>query len=179
MNSNFHNPSTTGSAQGSGEETLRLIASLPAPEGLEVRMRAGLRASQGRGSQQRIDDAGVSSRGRVLAWPKGLNPQSSWMRTAAAAAIVFVVAGGGWGVYMHVQQHQPARVIAMPARMPAAGGFSSAGAMRTPETLPGPTAPRPVKSQPTESKPAKKMPVRASSTRPVAAKRTDKSAAQK
>ena len=43
------------------------------------------------------------------------------MRTAAAAAIVFVVAGGGWGVYTRVQQGQPARMIVMPARMPVCG----------------------------------------------------------
>jgi hypothetical protein len=73
------------------------------------------------------------------------------MRTAAAAAIVFVVAGGGWGVYTRVEHNQPAKVIVMPARMPAPGGFSGAGAMRTPLTLPGPAAPQPAKA----SEPAK------------------------
>jgi hypothetical protein len=107
---------------------LRLIASLPAPEGLEERVHAALR---------------VSPRdGRVLAWPQGLRSatrhESGWMRTAAAAAIVFVVVGGGWGVYTRVQHGQPAKVIVMPSRMPATGGFSSAGVVRTPETLPGP-----------------------------------------
>jgi hypothetical protein len=79
------------------------------------------------------------------------------MRTAAAAAIVFVVAGGGWGVYMRVeQQNQPPKVIVMPARIPGAGGFSGAGAMRTPLTLPGPAAPQPAKV----SRPAKADAVR-------------------
>ncbi len=140
MNSNPHNP--LNSESSSAEETLRLVASLPAPAGLEDRVHAALRAAP--------------RRGRVLAWPSRLHPQSSWMRTAAAAAIVFVIAGGGWGVYTHVQRVQPARVIAMPARMPAAGGFSSAGAMRTPETLPGPMAPKPVKPKPAQPKMAKK-----------------------
>ena len=59
------------------------------------------------------------------------------MRGAAAAAIVFVVVGGGWGVYLRVQPVQAPKVIAMP-RVSAGGGFSSAGAMRTPQTLNGP-----------------------------------------
>jgi hypothetical protein len=87
-----------------------------------------------------------------------LKPQSDWLRTAAAAAIVFVVAGGGWGVYTHVQnaqQGQPAKVIVMP-RVLQPGGFSGAGAMRTPQTLPGPTAILPVKQQPAPAKGTKK-----------------------
>ena len=63
------------------------------------------------------------------------------MRTAAAAAIVFVVAGGGWGVYTRVQQVQPSQGDRRcPRGCQRPDGFSSAGAMRTPETLPGPTA---------------------------------------
>jgi hypothetical protein len=169
MNSDPHNPSA--SDPGTGEETLRLIASLPAPEGLEDRVHAALRVvATHQGPRQRIlvdgvedndfrrpiNRAGGGNRSRVLAWPSGLNPQSSWMRTAAAAAIVFVVAGGGWGVYSRVQQIQPARVIVMPSRMPASGGFSSTGAIRTPQILPGPTAPQPVKPHPAPPKAAKK-----------------------
>jgi hypothetical protein len=78
------------------------------------------------------------------------------MRSAAAAAIVFVIAGGGWGVYTRVEQNQPANVIVMPARMPAPGGFGGAGAIRTPQTLPGPKAPQPVKVSPSRPKTAKK-----------------------
>jgi hypothetical protein len=135
MNTNPHNPTTSESAFGPAEETLRLVASLPAPDGLEDRVNAALSAAE--------------RRGRVLAWPRAIRPESGWMRTAAAAAIVFVVAGGGWGVYMRVeQQNQPAKVIVMPARIPGAGGFSGAGAMRTPLTLPGPAAPQPAKVSP-------------------------------
>ncbi len=134
MKSTPHNPNS--SAPGAGEKTLRLIAGLPAPAGLEDRVHAALRAAP--------------RRGRVLAWPAALKPQSSWMRTAAAAAIVFVIAGGGWGVYTRVQQNQPAGVIVMPQRVVSPGGFSGAGAMRTPQTLAGPT----VISQPVTPKPA-------------------------
>ena len=95
MNTNPHNPNGKEFTPGSADETLRIIAGLPAPAGLEERVHAVLRAAP--------------RRGRVLAWPEALRPQSSWMRTAAAAAIVFVVAGGGWGVYMHVEQNQPAK----------------------------------------------------------------------
>ncbi len=120
----------------SAETTLRLIASLPPPEGLEERVRAGL--------------AAAPRRGRILAWPAALTPQSAWMRSAAAAVIVSVVVGGGWGVYSRVQRPQPARVIVLAPRGPAQGGFASAGAMRTPQTLNGPVVAHPA-AQPAES----------------------------
>ena len=144
MNSTLHTALPSNSE--SGEETLRLIASLPAPEGLEDRVYANLGA--------------VPEGARVLAWPSGLRStlrrESDWMRTAAAAAIVFVVVGGGWGVYTRVQQNQPARVIVMPARMPGSGGFSGAGAIRTPQTLQGPVVNQPVGTNPVPGKAAKK-----------------------
>jgi hypothetical protein len=59
-------------------------------------------------------------------------------------------------VYVRVQQSQTPKVIVMPPRMPAAGGFSSAGAIRTPEILPGPTVSQPAKASATPSKAAKK-----------------------
>jgi hypothetical protein len=133
-----------------------LVASLPAPDGLEDRVNAALSAEQNRDR--------VLGRSRVLAWPRAIRPESSWMRTAAAAAIVFVVAGGGWGVYTRVEQNQPAKVIVIPARMPAPGGFSGAGAMRTPLTLPGPAAPQPVKAKTAQTKAAKKPAARAKTT---------------
>lgn len=146
MNSNPHDPVTSASVpralSSPEEEILRWIASLPAPEGLEERVHTALRAAP--------------RRGRVLAWPMALRPESSWMRTAAAAAIVFLVAGGGWGVYTRVQHSQPAKVIVMPPRMPGAGGFSGAGAVRAPETLPGPTVTQPPKASPAQRKGPKK-----------------------
>jgi hypothetical protein len=158
MNLNSHN-STSGAAPrtdaGSAEATLRLIAQLPAPMGLEDRVIAGLHAAP-RG-------------GRILQWPAVLHPASSWMRGAAAAAIVFVVAGGGWGIYTRVQPNQPTKAIVMP-RAGAGGGFSSAGAMRTPQTVNGPVVAAPaiasttntpaVVTQPAQTKPLKKLPAR-------------------
>jgi hypothetical protein len=138
MNVSFDNPLPSES----GEDTLRLIATLPAPEGLEDRVHETLRTAP-RGA-------------RVLAWPAGLRSESGWMRTAAAAAIVFVVVGGGWGVYSRVQHGQPSRVIVMPARLPGAGGFSPAGSIHTPQTLQGPTVDQPIVPNPPQAKTAKK-----------------------
>jgi hypothetical protein len=126
------------SASGSdAEETLRLIASLPAPEGLERRVHAGLRSAP--------------RRARILLWPANGLMQTgiagNWMRGAAAAAIVLVVAGGGWGIYTRVQSAQPARELAMPAQVGPSAGFSNAGAMRTPETLTTPVQLHPVKPE--------------------------------
>lgn len=156
MNSNPHNPKIPSSVPhdpaGEGDETLRLISGLPAPAGLEDRVHTALHVRAHR-------------RARILTWPRHLNPQNGWMRTAAAAAIVFVVVGGGWGVYTRVGHNQPARIIPMPMRMPAAGGFSSAGAMRTPQTLPGPVVIHPATSTSTATsttaQPKKKKPVTA------------------
>ncbi len=124
MNRTTHNPNGSGTA----EETLRLIAKLPSPEGLEGRVHEALRRAP--------------QTGRILAWPAARRPQSGWMRTAAAAAIVFVVAGGGWGVYSRVERGQLAKTAVLP-HVPAAGGFQSAGAMRTPQTLIGPVVTHP------------------------------------
>lgn len=140
MNSHNQNPllDHSGAEPGAADETLWLIARLAAPEGLEDRVHAGL-LSRPRG-------------GRLLAWPAAPRLDSSWMRSAAAAAIVFVVAGGGWGIYSRVQQPAPARAVAQPPRVSAPGGFSSAGAMRTPQTLNGPVLAHPVAPQPAQGK---------------------------
>jgi hypothetical protein len=108
------------------EKTLHLVASLPAPEGLADRVQEGLKQAH---------------RGRLLEWPMALMP-GGWMsapvlRGAAAAAIVCIVAGGGWRIYSHVQTPAAptAHVVVMPARVGTQGAFSNAGAMRTPDTL--------------------------------------------
>ncbi len=132
MNSNPHNPMNVAPnsdfGPDCGEDTLRLVAGLPAPAGLEERVHKALRAAP--------------RNGRVLAWPARLRArtvlESHWVRAAAAAAIVFVVVGGGWGVYSRVQPGPGGKVIVMPQRAPSSGGFQGAGAIRTPETLPGP-----------------------------------------
>lgn len=129
MNSNHFRPVNSAPQHESGEETLRLIATLPAPEGLEERVHHTLRSAP--------------RSARVLGWP-GRRRASKllahpWTRTAAAAAIVFVVVGGGWGVYSRVEKSQPGKVLVMPAPAATTAGFSGAGAIRTPQTLPGPT----------------------------------------
>lgn len=143
------------------DATLRLIANLPAPEGLAERVQAGLRAEM----------LSVPRRARLLQWPSALRPGHGLMRSAAAAAIVAVVAGGGWSVYSRVQPIQRARTVTMPHR-PAAGGFSSAGAMRTPQTLNGPVAPP---LMPQEAQAAKVV----EQSRPAAASTKASSAASK
>src|SRR5580704_6423005 len=87
---------SSDSGGGDAEATLRLIARLEAPDGLEDRVHAKLLAAP--------------RRGRVLAWPGSFVPAVGWLRAAAAAAIVCVVAGGGWGVYSHVQHGMIAQV---------------------------------------------------------------------
>jgi hypothetical protein len=111
------------------DQTLRLVAHAPIPEGLEARVKARL--------------VSAPRKARLLAWPARI--RSDWMRTAAAAAIVAVVAGGGWGVYSHVLQPLVNNDMAVPIRalwtgptMPG-GGMSSEGAMRVPLTVNGPT----------------------------------------
>ena len=131
-------------ASGGVEETLRLIASLSAPEGLEDRIQAGLRT------------APKPTTARILAWPTALRMENAWLRTAAAAAIVAIVVGGGWIVSSRVQPAQPAQAITIPQHAGSQGGFSSAGAMRTPQTLNGPVVAQPAKS---DAKPAAKTPL--------------------
>jgi hypothetical protein len=126
---------------GPAEITLRLIARLPAPQGLEDRVHAGLLAAP-RG-------------GRVLAWPASKTWAGGWMRSAAAAAIVCVIAGGGWGIYSHVQPGQTVPGIAGP-RVGAPGGFSQGGAVRRPQTLVGPIVTHPATPTPPQARaPAK------------------------
>ncbi|MGA9669922.1 MAG: hypothetical protein WBQ94_11975 [Terracidiphilus sp.] len=168
MNLSNHNPLSEKAGAGDFEETLRLIAKLPAPEGLEERVEAGVRARQ----------LSMPRTARVLDFP-ALRPGSNWMRSAAAAAIVFVVVGGGWGVYSRVQQPQAAKVIVMPQRVGASGSFSNAGAMRTPTTLNAPVVVLPVTTKaaeanvtaPTAKKTKRRMKVgaRKAAAQPIAA----------
>ena len=133
-------------SQGTGEDTLRLIAGLPAPAGLEDRVKAGLRSSP--------------ETGRFLGRRGPLRPAFGWMysslvRGAAAAAIVCLVAGGGWQIYSHVQPPPAAKVIMLPS---TGNGFSNANAVRVPQTLDGPVLKHPVSPGP-EKNVAKKSPV--------------------
>jgi hypothetical protein len=143
----------------SGEDTLRLIASLPAPEGFADRMQEGLRHG--------------SPTARVLRWNGPLRPSGSWMqstmaRGAAAAAIVCVVAGGGWQIYSRVQTPPTAKVLTMPPRVAPSAGFSQSNAKRVPDTLNGPVLTHPL-ADTTEQPVVDKTP---GSARPVSARQS-------
>jgi len=153
MNTNPHDPLAREFLSGSAEETLRLIANLPAPQGLEDRVeRAVLRSEP--------------SRGRAFAWTAFFRPdrplRQPWLRATAAAAIAFVVVGGGWGVYYRAERQQAEKVIATPARGPETGGFSNAGAIRTPQTLN-----KPVLAQPADASSAANRPADATGKRSI------------
>ena len=137
-----------------GEDALRLIASLPAPEGLADRVKEGLRHA--------------SPTARVLHWNRPIRPSGNWMqsrmaRGAAAAAIVCVVAGGGWQIYSRVQRAPAAKVLAMPPLVTQGGGLSPSNAKRIPDTLIGPVLTHP-KADNTEQQVVDKTP---GSTQPV------------
>lgn len=119
------------------ERTLRAIATLPAPEGLEDRVKAGLR--------------GASREGKVVSWPFSSGGARRWMqsagmRAAAAAAIVVVIAGGGWEVYSHIQLAPLPAAVAEPQPLNQGGAFHAAGAIRVPQTLEGPVVAAPANS---------------------------------
>ncbi len=144
MNHPDQNAATNHPISGSADETLRIIASLPAPEGLDRRVQTGLRSHVRSGRRQ----------AHVLSWPAAKPARNQWMRSAAAAAIVFVVAGGGWGIYSRVQKPESAKVIVLPhAQTP--GEFTNAGAIRTPKTLTGPVVAHPAAQPASASAPVK------------------------
>jgi hypothetical protein len=145
-------------AVSAAEATLRLLARLPVPEGLEYRTHARLRSTP---PQQ-----------RVLKWP--LPVAGEWMRAAAAAAIVCVVAGGGWGVFLRVHPGQALPGMSGPSlAVPVPGGFTEGGAVRRPQTLAGPTVAEP---RAANTAPKPKAPSKSSLTTP---KRATPSAAGK
>lgn len=152
MNTNPQNP-TNGHAMrtpasGDAEETLRLIASLPAPEGLEERVHRSLGAAPAVRRTLR--------RGQLLAWPAPPGAGRDLVRTAAAAAIAFVIAGGGWGVYRQVQPRRTANEIPFVSHGTKTGGLAPASAMRTPQTLHGPVVSGAVLVHPTAAHSAAK-----------------------
>ena len=133
------------SGSSDAEATLRMIARLPAPRGLESRIHTRLGAAPRKAA--------------VLAWPVGRS--TAWMRSAAAAAIVCVVAGGGWGIYSRVQPDGFAREV---SQQPAGAQFSTGEARRRPQTLAGPEVKLAVPAKPVEA--AAKLSAKASATKP-------------
>jgi len=133
---------------GAVDATLRAIAGLPAPAGLEDRVKAALRR----------EPAGREA--KLVEWPRGGWARSAWARGAAAAAIVVVVAGGSWGVYSRVQPREAPIVL---PHVGGAGGFSNANAVRTPKTLDVPTVRPESLAAKTQGGKKKKAPQRESS----------------
>ncbi|HXS75729.1 MAG TPA: hypothetical protein VN753_06090 [Terracidiphilus sp.] len=128
MSPSSENRSVPTAGALTAEETLRLIATLPAPEELENRVKAKLQSAP--------------HRRNVIVWP--FAAADSWMRAAAAAAIVVVIAGGGWGVYSHIQVAPVPSAVVEPQPLNGAGRFSTAGAMHVPQTVQGPVVATPV-----------------------------------
>lgn len=148
--SDAHRNPSDQAALASVDETLRLIAKLPAPTGLEDRVLVGVQARVQAG--WKAESQAGSRFGRVLLWPAQFKPQGGWMegatmRATAAAAIVCVVLGGGWSIHARFQSAPLPTAISEPVRPAAPGGFSSAGAMHTPLTLNGPLVAIPAKTE--------------------------------
>jgi hypothetical protein len=123
MSNSVGNDASRVSGADQAEVTLRLIAGLPAPQGLEDRIHAAVLTAR--------------PRARVFEWPVSRPWQTGWLRGAAAAAIVCMVAGGGWGIYSHVQPGQTAPSVQLHGT--SGGHFGTIGAVRRPQTLDGPT----------------------------------------
>lgn len=120
------------------EQTLRLIATLPAPPAIEDRIKASLQSAPYRAT--------------VIEWPQWSSNGARWMhsagmRAAAAAAIVLVVAGGGWGIYSRIHLPQAPSAVAAPHTINGGGSFNAAGARRVPQTLQKPVIAAPVISK--------------------------------
>jgi anti-sigma factor RsiW len=120
---------TQENALAAVDETLRLLASQPAPEGLEDRLQRQLRlhSAQRPGVFARMKDE-LAERFRFLSL------DGATMRAVAAVAIAAVVLGGGWSVSSRVQLAPQGSAI----QQRGGGGFSSAGAIRTPQNIEGP-----------------------------------------
>jgi hypothetical protein len=141
---NFNSQHSNHTARGDAGETLRLIATLPAPQGLEERVHRALRAAH------------AARPGRLLAWTAPPGAGREWMRAAAAAAIAFVIAGGGWGVYREVQPRPVVNGIPLVSHGAGSGAFAGASAIRTPQTLNGPVVSGPVEARSGAAKTEKK-----------------------
>lgn len=124
------------------EETLRLIATAPAPDGLVSRIQSELRS------------APAKPRGAM--WRPGALPAGWWhsdgLRGLAAAVIVCMVAGGGWGIYSRVLPEPAADVSIVPPRT-TGNGFSTAGGRIRPDTLNGPVLTHEVPAVSTDAAP--------------------------
>jgi len=120
------------------DETLHLLAQAEIPAGLEVRLKANLRKA-----------ASEPRPAKVLSWPQSgnaaiANVASSafgWHRAVAAIFLAAAILGCAWSVLWQQKTRSASIEQSHPMVRPLpAGGFSNAGAMRTPRTLEGPMA---------------------------------------
>jgi hypothetical protein len=137
MNLSTQNDSDRSASVMDAEKTLRLLAMLPAPEGIADRVKSRLHAAPRKTG--------------VISWPMTASgtrwTQLAALRAAAAAAIVLAVAGGAWEVYAHIRIAPEPAAVATPQRVDAGrGGLSAAGAVRKPKTLDGPVVAVPATS---------------------------------
>jgi hypothetical protein len=143
MNQNLYSGNESGyESRHEAEETLRLVAQLPAPEELTERVHRRLHAA--------------STSGRRGFWSLWMPAQR--LQFASAALLVVAVAGSAWTVRHAVRggaaTGQPAlqssgqSIVQQPARQPApqASGFSTAGSEARPASL------SPIKVPPAQKK---------------------------
>lgn len=141
------------------EETLRLVAKIPAPEGLEERVQRRLDAEVLRSAERRHSVWSLWMPGRKLQF-------------AGAAVLSAAVAGSAWSVYHGQRLAADANAAAKqavpaPAKSPAGSGFTPAGAVAVPHTL-----------APIHVAPAPKRKPTAASTKPSPKKIANASQAQ-
>jgi hypothetical protein len=136
MTPNMHHPNTESHHQA--EETLRLVATLPPPIGLEDRVHHRLETTQ-------FDLLEQSPRSFWSLWMPVRR-----LQFAGAAALVLALAASSWSVY-HTKNGavviQPAPQTASPTT--PTGNFGSAGAERHPSTLTPIKVPPAPKKKPT------------------------------
>jgi hypothetical protein len=124
-----------------GEETLQMLAKLPAPEGLSGRVHSRL--------------AGERLEVRRNWWQLSV-PQ---MRFAAAAVLLVALAGEGWNLYRgHVAE---VRSVVAPPHVTPRGGFDNAHGAAVPKTL------TPIHVPPAPKKKAGKIAPQAKATAPA------------
>jgi hypothetical protein len=118
-------------AQEEYMRTLHLLTQVEPPKGLAERV------------QSRLEDEPRRRTHRgLLHLFDPLTPWGNWMRGLAAAAIVAILAGGCWEVFSrsHAPAVTPSASLAAPSTTTTGNGFTSAGAVRKPQTLDGPLA---------------------------------------
>jgi hypothetical protein len=108
------------------EETLRRVAQLPPPAGLEERVHERLTA-------ERSHAWHAEERGVWRLWKPARR-----LQFAAAAVLAVAVAGSSWGVYHwrgSTKMPSGAQTVQPPPPAPQTGGFGTADVKRVPPTL--------------------------------------------